>query len=372
MTLLRALVVTVTASLSVATSSTDPLAPYVFVAGVEGTGHHWFSSFFRHCHRPGKKAGECKKSDVGILEWQWVLAQIKNKPDAARFAVRAAAAAAAREASSSGGGDACSGLAEKTCKNTTVCAYNKETCSAFSCSGLSKRTCKKTDGCNYNKKDWQCSAARALRVLNTIGTPKKNPDLVKEYRRSNVTIICSASLQKKVAPNCERFADGEQSYPNYGGPRKPEQMPEMGFLATALGAHGQLRVVVLTRDAAGIATSVCDHRHFGGPGASACATELELLAKAARLIAAQVAALPAPVLCDHYDQEDLIDATRGGHERLGAYLEIDAPTFAAKTNAGHAPSKPAQPHPERDALVAALNEAQEGAAAACRARGASS
>ena len=90
--MLRALVVTVTASLLIAASSTDPLAPYVFVAGVEGTGHHWFSSFFRHCHRPGKKAGECKKSDVGILERQWVLAQIKKKPDAARFAVRAAAA----------------------------------------------------------------------------------------------------------------------------------------------------------------------------------------------------------------------------------------------------------------------------------------
>ena len=303
-----------TASLFVAASRKDPLVPYVFVAGVEGTGHHWFSSFFRHCHRPGKKAGECKKSDVGILEWQWVLAQIKNKPDAARFAVRAAAAAAAREAA---------------------------------------------------------TGSRALRVLNTMGTGE-NPDLVEEYRRSDVTIICSASLHKKVAPDCARFADGEQSYPNYGGPRKPEQMPEMGFLATALGAHGQLRVVVLTRDAAAIAASVCDHRHFGGPGPNACATELELLAKAARLIAAQVAALPATVLCDHYDQEDLFDATRGGHERLGAYLGVDAPTFAAATNAGHAPSKPEPPHPERDALIAALNEAQEGAAAACRARGASS
>ncbi|KAH8066117.1 hypothetical protein JL722_524 [Aureococcus anophagefferens] len=151
-----------------------------------------------------------------------------------------------------------------------------------------------------------------------MGTGRK-PDLVEEYRRSNITIICSASLQKKVNPNCGKFTDGEQSYPNYGGPRKPEQMPEMGFLATALGAHGQLRVVVLTRDAAAIAASVCDHRHFGGPGPSTCATELELLAKAARLIAAQVLALPATVLCDHYDQEDLIDATRGGHERLGAH-----------------------------------------------------
>ncbi|KAH8075925.1 hypothetical protein JL720_10382 [Aureococcus anophagefferens] len=96
--MLRALVVTVTASLFVAASKKDPLAPYVFIAGVEGTGHHWFSSFFRHCHRPGKKAGECKSSDVGILEWQWVIAQIKKKPDAARFAVRSAAAAGAREA----------------------------------------------------------------------------------------------------------------------------------------------------------------------------------------------------------------------------------------------------------------------------------
>ena len=128
--MLRALVVTVT-SLFVAASSKDPLTPYVFVAGVEGTGHHWFQSFFRHCHRPGKKAGECKHSDVGILEWQWVIAQIKEKPDAARFAVRAAAAAAAREAA---------------------------------------------------------TGSRALRVLNTMGTGK-NPGLAEEYRRSNITII---------------------------------------------------------------------------------------------------------------------------------------------------------------------------------------
>mmetsp|Transcript_14910 Transcript_14910/g.48351 ORF Transcript_14910/g.48351 Transcript_14910/m.48351 type:complete len:335 (+) Transcript_14910:121-1125(+) len=318
MTLLRALILT--ASLSVA--ATDPLAPYVFVAGVEGTGHHWFTSFFGKC----KKAGECESSEVGVFEWQWVLAQIKEKPDAAQFAVHAAAAAAARE-----------GRQPASAPRGRAKAANP----------------------------------RALRVLNTMGTGRK-PDLVEEYRRSNITIICSASLQKKEAPNCGKFTDGEQSYPNYGGPHKPEQMPEMGFLATALGAHGQLRVVVLTRDAAAIAASVCDHRHFGGPGPSACAKELELLSKAARLIAAQVAALPATVLCDHYDQEDLTDATRGGLARLGAYLEIDAPTFAAATNAGHAPSKPEPPHPERDALVAALKEAQEGAAAACRARGAAS
>jgi hypothetical protein len=305
----RAIVIALTASL-VSTRKTDPLAPYVFVAGVEGTGHHWFTSFFSHCYA----AHACQSSGVGLFMWQWVLAQIAEREDVARFAEREAAALAARAAA--------------------------------------KR--------------------KRLGVLNTL--KKGAAKLVgKEYRgRSNFTILCTDSLQKKGEPNCEKFTAGEQSYPNYSGPHKPEQMPEMGFLATALGAHGQLRVVVLTRDAAGIAASVCDHRHFGGPGASACATELELLAKAARLIAAQVAALPAPVLCDHYDQEDLIDATRGGHERLGAYLEIDAPTFAAKTNAGHAPSKPAQPHPERDALVAALNEAQEGAAAACRARGASS
>ena len=320
----RAIVIALTASL-VATSK--PLAPYVFVAGVEGTGHHWFTSFFGHCYA----AGACRNSGVGLFMWQWVLAQIAEREDVARFAEREAAALAARAAA--------------------------------------KR--------------------KRLGVLNTLKGAAK---LVgKEYRKkgSNITILCLASLQKKVNPNCEKFEKGEQSYPNYGGPRKPEQMPEMGFLATALGAHGQLRVVVLTRDAAAIAASVCDHRHFGAPllrfrfsgeatgdkAADAklqCAKELELLATAARLIAAQVAALPATVVCDHYDQKDLTDATRGGLARLGAYLEIDAPTFAAATNAGHKPSKPEPPHPERDALVAALKEAQEGAAAACRARGAAS
>ena len=307
-------IIALTASLLAATSSTDPLAPYVFVAGVEGTGHHWFTSFFSHCYA----AHACRHTGVGLFMWQWVLAQIAEREDVARFAEREAAALAARAAA--------------------------------------KR--------------------ERLGVLNTLKGAAK---LVgKEYRKkgSNFTILCTDSLRRKVEPNCQSLGAGEQSYPNYGGPRKPEQMPEMGFLATALGAHGQLRVVVLTRDAAGIAASVCDHRHFGKAFgqdfAAGCATELELLAKAARLIAAQVLALPATVLCDHYDQEDLIDATRGGHARLGAYLGVDAPTFAAKTNAGHAPSRPRQPHPERDALVAALNEAQEGAAAACRARGASS
>ena len=317
----RAIVIALTASLLAATSSTDPLAPYVFVAGVEGTGHHWFTSFFSHCYA----AHACRHTGVGLFMWQWVLAQIAEREDVARFAEREAAALAARAAA--------------------------------------KR--------------------ERLGVLNTLKGAAK---LVgKEYRKkgSNFTILCTDSLRRKVEPNCQSLGAGEQSYPNYGGPRKPEQMPEMGFLATALGAHGQLRVVVLTRDAAAIAASVCDHRHFGGPllrfsgeatgdkAADAklqCAKELELLATAARLIAAQVAALPATVVCDHYDQKDLTDATRGGHARLGAYLGVDAPTFAAKTNAGHAPSRPRQPHPERDALVAALNEAQEGAAAACRAR----
>ena len=318
--MLRALVLT--ASLVAATNRTDPLAPYVFVAGVEGTGHHWFTSFFGHCRRPGKKVGECKSSDVGILEWQWVLAQIKNEPDAARFAVRAAAAAAAREAA---------------------------------------------------------TGSSALRVLNTMGTGMK-PHLAKEYNQNNITILCWHKVRKNKR-HCggklilevgeQSYQEvGEQSYPNYGGPRKAEQMPEMGFLATALEAHGQLRVVLLTRDAAAIAASVCDHRHFGGPGAAGCAKELKLLATAARVIAAQVAALPATALCDLYDLEDLTDATRGGHERLGAYLGVDAPTFAASTNAGHAPSAPPPPRPERAALVAALKDAQEGAAAACRARGA--
>ena len=220
-------------------------------------------------------------------------------------------------------------------------------------------------------------------MLNTL--KKGAAKLVgKEYRgRSNFTILCTDSLRRKVEPNCQSLGAGEQSYPNYGGPRKPEQMPEMGFLATALGAHGQLRVVVLTRDAAAIAASVCDHRHFGAPllrfsgeatgdkAADAklqCAKELELLATAARLIAAQVAALPATVVCDHYDQKDLTDATRGGLARLGAYLGIDATRYAVATNAGHAPSKPEPPHPGRDALIAALDEAQDAAAAACLAR----
>ena len=315
-------IIALTASLLAATSSTDPLAPYVFVAGVEGTGHHWFTSFFSHCYA----AHACRHTGVGLFMWQWVLAQIAEREDVARFAEREAAALAARAAA--------------------------------------KR--------------------KRLGVLNTLkGAGKLVGEEYRKKGRYNFTILCTDSLRRKVEPNCQSLGAGEQSYPNYGGPRKPEQMPEMGFLATALGAHGQLRVVVLTRDAAAIAASVCDHRHFGGPllrfsgeatgdkAADAklqCAKELELLATAARLIAAQVAALPATVVCDHYDQKDLTDATRGGLARLGAYLGIDVTRYAVATNAGHAPSKPEPPHPGRDALIAALDEAQDAAAAACLAR----
>ena len=147
----RAIVIALTASL-VATSSTDPLAPYVFVAGVEGTGHHWFTSFFGHCYA----AHACRHTGVGLFMWQWVLAQIAEREDVARFAEREAAALAARAA----------------------------------------------------------ATRKRLGVLNTLKGAAK---LVgKEYRKkgSNMTILCLASLQKKVNPNCEKFEKGEQSYPN--------------------------------------------------------------------------------------------------------------------------------------------------------------
>ena len=159
----RAIVIALTASLLAATSSTDPLAPYVFVAGVEGTGHHWFTSFFSHCYA----AHACRHTGVGLFMWQWVLAQIAEREDVARFAEREAAALAARAAA--------------------------------------KR--------------------ERLGVLNTLKGAAK---LVgKEYRKkgSNFTILCTDSLRRKVEPNCQSLGAGEQSYPNYGGPRKPEQMP---------------------------------------------------------------------------------------------------------------------------------------------------
>ena len=47
-------------------------APFVFVAGLEGTGHHWYKSLFEQCGR------RCRPSLVGPLAWQRAAAVLRR------------------------------------------------------------------------------------------------------------------------------------------------------------------------------------------------------------------------------------------------------------------------------------------------------
>lgn len=63
--------------------------PFVFVAGIEGTGHHWYKAVFEACGRP------CAPTKVGPLSWQRSAAVFASKMDAHHVA-RTEAVKAAR------------------------------------------------------------------------------------------------------------------------------------------------------------------------------------------------------------------------------------------------------------------------------------
>eukprot|EP00633_Aureoumbra_lagunensis_P002330 CAMPEP_0197297752 /NCGR_PEP_ID=MMETSP0890-20130614/41912_1 /TAXON_ID=44058 ORGANISM="Aureoumbra lagunensis, Strain CCMP1510" /NCGR_SAMPLE_ID=MMETSP0890 /ASSEMBLY_ACC=CAM_ASM_000533 /LENGTH=377 /DNA_ID=CAMNT_0042775093 /DNA_START=76 /DNA_END=1209 /DNA_ORIENTATION=+ len=83
-------------SLTIRKESTTPteedrMIRYVFVAGIEGTGHHWYKSLFQVC------GNECQPTKVGPLAWQQAAAVFLSKMDTEQVASRLAAQAAEAE-----------------------------------------------------------------------------------------------------------------------------------------------------------------------------------------------------------------------------------------------------------------------------------
>lgn len=71
-----------------APDSDGPVVPFVFVAGIEGTGHHWYKAVFEACGR------SCAPTKVGPLSWQRSAAVFTSKMDAHRVAKTEAVEAA--------------------------------------------------------------------------------------------------------------------------------------------------------------------------------------------------------------------------------------------------------------------------------------
>lgn len=66
--------------------------PFIFIAGVEGTGHQWYSTLFRKCHQP-----KCSESHLGAYAWQRAAAafnhtHVELDPTMARLAATSVAA----------------------------------------------------------------------------------------------------------------------------------------------------------------------------------------------------------------------------------------------------------------------------------------
>jgi hypothetical protein len=97
--------------------------------------------------------------------------------------------------------------------------------------------------------------------------------------------ICVANSHKgKVFLNGAGGNTGMLSYPNFGGPLKIFQYPDVRLLAeVAERAEVDLRIVVLHREAADLLHSTTGHRHFARYGQEAIA-----LAHSARVLAAQL------------------------------------------------------------------------------------
>ena len=90
------------ARLSAVSAFSSPALPvgggpaFVFFAGVEGTGHHFYKALTERC----EALQRCRPSKVGPLSWQSAAALFANKPASRAAIARAARAAAAEEVAS--------------------------------------------------------------------------------------------------------------------------------------------------------------------------------------------------------------------------------------------------------------------------------
>ena len=91
----------VLAAVQRASGADRPRVPFVFFAGVEGTGHHWHAAMFNKCRvDPGCEA---KRSLVGPFSWQRAAATWVSKMTTESLAATLGAEAAASEAAASVG-----------------------------------------------------------------------------------------------------------------------------------------------------------------------------------------------------------------------------------------------------------------------------
>jgi hypothetical protein len=146
---------------------------------------------------------------------------------------------------------------------------------------------------------------------------------------------------------------GMMSYPNFGGPDKVNQHPDVWALAEIAEAVGEdLRILFVGRQARSLLTSTAVHRHFAPYGAEAV-----ILAHNARVLAFQLHALdPKFVRCVEYEQlpalpSDLsswLDPADYGFEAAVASV------FKDETSSNH---EALPEDPLRDVAIAHLEEA---------------
>lgn len=162
---------------------------------------------------------------------------------------------------------------------------------------------------------------------------------------------------------------GMMSYPNFGGPGKVYQHPDVWGLARVAEDEGEdLRILVLARQAKPLLLSTAVHRHFG-----AYVTQAVILAHNARVLASQLQALdPKFVRCVEYERLPQLPAGLGAWLDPAdfAFEQAVGELFSANTTQRHRyddeppPEAPSPSHPLpspelRDLATAHLDEALE-------------
>jgi len=150
---------------------------------------------------------------------------------------------------------------------------------------------------------------------------------------------------------------GMMSYPNFGGPEKIFQHPDVWLLAQIAEDVGEdFRILFLGRRARALLTSTVVHRHFAPYG-----PEAVILAYNARVLASQLRALDAKfVRCVEYeDMPDLpTDLSSWLDPAEYAFEAAAAAVFAPDRAAAASQAVPAVPvDPLRDVAIAHLEEA---------------
>ena len=308
----------------------------LFVAGLEGTGHHWYKSLFEQCGR------RCRPSLVGPLAWQRAAAVFNSKMAADAPAAELAAAAAAREAGE--------GPGATTWILNALGGRNDDAMAAL----------KKRAPLAWTEGEGMASYPRA---------PAPRPFSSRPSVASQ-ELVGHADAGPQGAPDAEpRRPRGRVPRRRARGgpaPRVSRDARRRGHRALRL-RQAQLRQVRPRPAFRVVPLFLRERFQVGG-----CASEVAILALGAGALAAQVDALPPPplALCEHFAFEDLAKGDAAALARLGPFLGLDdAGALARRVKAPHTPSAPgpkdAKGQRDRATLVAQLAAAQDSAVAAC-------